>query len=63
MPFSRGSSPTQASNMHVLHLLHGQVGSLPLAPPGKPILNYSEPRFPNLKTKSKNICHMGHCVD
>ena len=29
----QGISPTQGSN---LHLLHGRVGSLPLAPPGKP---------------------------
>ena len=28
---------TQESNWHLLPLLHWQVGSLPLAPPGKPI--------------------------
>ena len=28
--------PTQGSNLHFLCLLHWQVGSLPLAPPGKP---------------------------
>ena len=27
--------PTQGSNPHLLHLLHWQVGSLPLSPPGK----------------------------
>ena len=27
---------TQGSNLHLLHLLHWQAGSLPLAPPGKP---------------------------
>ena len=27
---------TQESNLHLLHLLHWQVGSLPLVPPGKP---------------------------
>ena len=27
---------TQRSNLHLLHLLHWQAGSLPLAPPGKP---------------------------
>ena len=27
---------TQGSNSHLLHLLHWQAGSLPLAPPGKP---------------------------
>ena len=31
----QGFFPTQGSNLHLLHLLHWQVGSLPLAPPGK----------------------------
>ena len=35
IPFSRGSSPPRDRTC-VLHLLHWQVGSLPLAPPGKP---------------------------
>ena len=30
--------PTQRSNPHLLHLLHWQVDSLPLAPPGKPYI-------------------------
>ena len=34
MPFSRGSSWPQESNLHVLCLLHWQVSTLPLAPPG-----------------------------
>ena len=29
--------PTQGSNPHLLGLLHWQAGSLPLAPPGKPM--------------------------
>ena len=33
----QGIFPTQGSNPHLLHLLHWQAGSLPLAPPGKPI--------------------------
>ena len=33
---SRGPSQSQGLNPHLLHLLHWQVGSLPLAPPGKP---------------------------
>ena len=33
----RGTFPTQGSNPHLLCLLHWQEGSLPLAPPGKPI--------------------------
>ena len=32
----QGIFPTQGLNRHLLHLLHWQVGSLPLAPPGKP---------------------------
>ena len=31
-----GDLPDQGSNPHLLHLLHWQAGSLPLAPPGKP---------------------------
>ena len=33
----QGIFPTQGSNPHLLHVLHWQVGSLPLAPPGKPM--------------------------
>ena len=32
----QGIFMTQGSNLHLLCLLHWQVGSLPLAPPGKP---------------------------
>ena len=32
----QGIFPTQGSNLHLLHLLHWQVGSLSLAPSGKP---------------------------
>ena len=38
MPSSRGIFLTQGSNLHLLRLLYWQVGSLPLAPPEKPIL-------------------------
>ena len=34
----QGIFPTQGPNQHLLHLLHWQAGSLPLAPPGKPHL-------------------------
>ena len=37
-PSSRGIFPVQGSNPGLLCLLHGQVVSLPLEPPGKPIL-------------------------
>ena len=33
----QGIFPTQGLNPHLLHLLHWQAGSLPLAPPGNPI--------------------------
>ena len=33
-----GDLPTQGSNLYLLCLLHWQVGSLPLAPPGKPVI-------------------------
>ena len=32
--------PTQGLNTHLLCLLHWQTGSLPLAPPGKPTLEW-----------------------
>ena len=32
----QGIFPTQGSNLRLSHLLHWQVGSLPLVPPGKP---------------------------
>ena len=31
--------PTQGSNPHLLCLLRWQAGSLPLVPPGKPVIN------------------------
>ena len=36
-PLLQGIFPTQGSNLHLLCLLHWQIGSLPLAPPGKPM--------------------------
>ena len=35
--FFQGIFPTQGPNLCLLHLLHRQVGSLPLVPPGKPV--------------------------
>ena len=37
----QGIFPTQGSDPHLLCLLHWQVGSLPLVPPGKPLFEYS----------------------
>ena len=39
-PSFGGIFPTQGLNLSLLHLLHWQVGSLPLVPPGKPIVGY-----------------------
>ena len=39
----QGISPTQGLKPSFLSLLHWQAGSLPLAPPGKPINIYTEP--------------------
>ena len=42
----QGIFPTQESNLCLLHPLHWQAGSLPLAPPGKPFVCYSLTQFP-----------------
>ena len=34
----QGIFPTQGLNLHLLHLLHWQAGSLPAEPPKKPVL-------------------------
>ena len=39
MPSLQGIFPTKGSNLSLLHLLHWQVGSLPLAPPGRGVNN------------------------
>ena len=46
----QGIFPTQESNPHHLCLLHWQVGSLPLAPPGKP---RTGPVLPQMIGKSR----------
>ena len=38
MSSSRGLSPIQGSKLCLLSLLYWQLGSLPLAPPGKPLI-------------------------
>ena len=50
MPSSRGSSPTQGSNLCILCLLHRQMGSLPLVPPGKPL------QIPGSQRKDTGFC-------
>ena len=39
----QGNFPTQELNPSLFHLLHWQVGSLPLAPPGKPSYAHDHP--------------------
>ena len=47
--------PTQGSNQCLLGLLHWQAGSLPLAPPGKPVQTHKgTPRFWITKRKKKS---------
>ena len=41
VPLLQGIFWTQGSNLHLLHLLHWQVCSLPLVPPGKHVWNIS----------------------
>ena len=45
---SRGIFLTQGSNPCLLHLLHWQPGSLPLAPPGKPNQLYAIEKYFNV---------------
>ena len=49
---------TQELNLSLLHLLHWQVGSLPLAPPGKPIFLPGEShREAWRSTESRRVRH------
>ena len=41
----QGIFPIQESNLHLLSLLHWQAGSLPLVPPGKPLLVFTWTQF------------------
>ena len=50
----QGLFQTQGLNPSLLHLLHWQMGSLPLAPPGKPLkMHYSA--FQKFKIE---VCHI-----
>ena len=50
----------QGSNLHLLHLLHWQVGSLPLAPPGKPF-NYFQFQFSSVTQSCRTLCDPMDC--
>ena len=53
----QGLFPTQGSNLSLLHLLHWQAGSLPLAPAGKPTFKCSQLQ-PNWSTSQcPSSCH------
>ena len=55
IPFSRRIFPTQGSNPRLLHLLHWQADSLPLAPPGKPDMKHTIPQ----KSEKRQLRFMG----
>ena len=62
----QGIFPAQGSNLHLLYLLHWQVGSLPLAPSGKPKNTGLDCHFllqckRRGGSKGKNVCK-GHEV-
>ena len=50
----QGIFPTQGSNLHFLHLLHWQEGSLPVAPPGKPLQRHGNRE---IMCRNKSIFH------
>ena len=50
----QGIFPTQGLNPGVLGLLHWQVGSLPLVPPGKPSAFLEKPKVGLLFKKNNN---------
>ena len=58
----QGIFPTQGSNLHLLHLLHWQVGSLPLMPPGKLPRTYSQMVYKNEEADRDKTVHDGWLV-
>ena len=59
----QGIFRTQGSNLHLLCLLHWQVGSLPLAPPEKPHKLSYDPIIPLLDMyPEKNIIEKDKCT-
>ena len=47
---------TEGSNSHLLHLLHWQMGSSPLAPPGKPLLIFVVIKYMLRKMRFGFVC-------
>ena len=67
----QGIFPTQGLNLHLLRLLHWQVGSLPLVPPGKHMIRYmgarsqSKPSLPPLTPnppRGRQPSHLTSCA-
>ena len=52
--------PTQGSNLHFLCLLHREVGSLQLVPPGKPIYVKQEKRATEDEMFEQHLQFNGH---
>ena len=57
MPYSRGSSWPRDQTSDSLCLLHWQIGSLPLVPPGKPTKTFCEGHSKNWYTFSEIRSH------
>ena len=59
-PLLQGIFPTQGLNLHLLHLLHWQAGSLPLVPPGKlPFGVFTRLGFPGGSHGKESACYVG----
>ena len=54
----QGIFPTQGSNLHLLHLLHWQVGSLPLEPPRTPWTPFKEYHILSLRKMHLRFIHI-----
>ena len=62
----QGIFPTQGLNLHLLGLLHWQMGSSSLAPPGKPLCTFSSLQFSSVQFSSvaqscPTLCHPMGC--
>ena len=55
-PPLQGIFPTQGWNPHLLCLLHRQAGSLPLGPPGKPVISSCSHIFSSRSRSDSRLC-------
>ena len=58
-----GGSSWSRNQTQVLRLLHWQVGSLPLGPPGKLYVSLTESQFLNFKDSNLNVNHMHNILE